>query len=514
MVKATVVIRETKATFPKNLPQLGATGSLSARALAGKAPVAPRSAEPTEIGSQWGRRVAAIVLSLAALFHAGRDCPAAETKPSGQQNDAAALVVPIQWKRFATDKSMGEDTRTAARMLLNSVRYNLIWADRAHKQSPEGNRYLITDVREPGARPPASAACGIATAIAAGIYDEQVCGIAKAEARSRVLKLIRGDAIVHKVNGDSGKRWGDEWQSAVWAALAGQAGWMLWEDLDRQTQQMVAAMVEYEADRFIRPGYFVPYWNGQGGDTKAEENAWNAMLLQLAVAMMPRHPHLPQWKQIASELMISAFARQEDMKSNMIIDGRAVKDWLKGYNIRDDAALVNHNIIHCDYMTTFSMNLRSFLVQSLAGQPVPQSTDFNAAVVYRALVERVWPSPPYKPPGGTMYVPGKVEVYYPEGTDWSNYRFDIFYWIDSYAHLFGWDKDWKHKAGDWMRLRATRILEMQARHPDGRMFAKGEFDTYSGAEQMTCWVLADAFLLHRLHEQGAISRQANWNDAK
>jgi hypothetical protein len=441
-----------------------------------------------------------------------RDCPASVTKPAGQASSPSALVVPIHWKRFAIGKPISEDARMSARILLNSVRYNLGWAASTYKVSPEGDRYLITDKSEHGIRMPASAAFGIATAIATGIYDEQVCGVPIDEARSRVLKLVKGDAALHKVNGDIKNGWGDAWQSAVWATLAGHAGWMLWDDLDRPTQRMVAAMVEYEADRFIRPGYTVPYWNGKDGDTKAEENAWNATVLQLAVAMMPRHPHVPRWKLIASELMVSAFARQEDMKSNTtVIDGRPVKDWLKGYNIRDDGALVNHNIIHDDYMTTFSMNLRSFLVQSLAGQPVPQSADFNAAVVYRSLAERVWPSPPYKPPGGTMYIPGKVEVYYPEGTDWSNYRFDIFYGIDCYADLFGWDKGRPYQAADWMRLRAKKILEMQARHPDGRMFAKGEFDTYRGAEQMTCWVLADVFLLHWLHDTGNLGRQANWN---
>ena len=458
-------------------------------------------------------RLVIVAISLANLSVAPRACLAAnDSKPADFGRDLASLVVPIRWERFTPKDPLNEDTRTAAQLLLNSVRYNLSWVTAALKEAPEGDRYLITDMNEPGVRPPASAAFGIATVIATGIYDEKICGMPKDRATACVLKIIKGDAAVHKVNGDAKKGWGDEWQSAVWAALAGNAGWFLWEDVDHPTRRMLAAMIEYEADRFIRPGYAVPYWNGKGGDTKAEENAWNAMLLQLAVAMMPQHPHVPQWKKIASELMISAFAREQDMKSNTtVIDGRPVKDWLKGYNIRDDGALLNHNIVHCDYMTTFSMNLRSFLVQSLAGQPVPQSADFNAAVVYRSLVEQKWPSPPYKAPGGTMYVPGKVEVYYPEGTDWSNYRFDIFYWIDSYAHLFGWDKTLSHPAGDWMRLRAGRILEMQARHPDRRMFAKGEFDTYRGSEQMTCWVLADTFLLHWLSKSHALSPRANWN---
>ena len=39
----------------------------------------------------------------------------------------------------------------------------------------------------------------------------------------------------------------------------------------------------YEANRFIRPNYKIPYWNGKGGDTKAEENSWDAMALQQAL---------------------------------------------------------------------------------------------------------------------------------------------------------------------------------------------------------------------------------------
>jgi hypothetical protein len=46
----------------------------------------------------------------------------------------------------------------------------------------------------------------------------------------------------------------------------------------------------------------------------------------------------------------------------------------------------------------------------------------------------------------------------------------------------------------WLRLRADRIEAMQARHPDGKLYAPGEFDTYPGREQMAAWQLADAYL--------------------
>jgi len=99
-----------------------------------------------------------------------------------------------------------------------------------------------------------------------------------------------------------------------------QAGWMLWDDLDSETRRLLADIVELEANRFLEPDYRVPYWNGEGGDTKAEENAWNAMIHQIACAMMPGHPNVPRWKEVGSELMVSAYALEEDLQSETIVD--------------------------------------------------------------------------------------------------------------------------------------------------------------------------------------------------
>jgi len=107
-----------------------------------------------------------------------------------------------------------------------------------------------------------------------------------------------------------------------------------------------------------------------------------------------------------------------------------------------------------------------------------------------------------------MYITGKAEVYYPQGTDWSKYRFDVYYLNDVNAHILGWDKGLKHKANDWMRIRARRILAMQARHSDGHMFTHEEYSTYAGCEQMVAWLTADAYLLFWLHAHHAMARQA------
>jgi hypothetical protein len=132
---------------------------------------------------------------------------------------------------------------------------------------------------------------------------------------------------------------------------------MLWEDLDAEAKHMLVAIVEAEANRFIAPGYRVPYWADREkviypGDTKAEDNAWNCMILHVAVAMMPEHPNVQRWRWAGSELMVSAFSLKKDMEANKtVLDGKAVKDWLKGYNVREDGAVINHAIVHPDYMT-------------------------------------------------------------------------------------------------------------------------------------------------------------------
>ena len=287
---------------------------------------------------------------------------------------------------------------------------------------------------------------------------------------------------------------------------------MLWDDLDDATQEQVATIVEFEANRFITPGYRVPYWNGRGGDTKAEENAWNTTILQLACAMMPGHPNVPRWKEVCSRLMISAYACQEDMQCDVVLDNRPVKDWLDGYNARDDGTVVNHGFIHPDYMCCVIFSVQSYLTQSLAGQPVPEAADFRAASVYRVFVTHNWPSPPYKEPGGTIYVPDQAEVYFPEGTDWFAGMISMYYLMDCCADALDWDSDLPRPASHWMRLRAAEMLKRQARHADRRHFAPGEFRGYPGREQQFLRLLAGAFLFKWLDAHGAISPKKSWLD--
>ncbi len=416
-------------------------------------------------------------------------------------------VVPIDWKRFQSYESIspkGRDLTDCAKVLLNNARYNLAWAPKTAAKIERGEGVSGgAGGAHDTIRPACSAAFGLAVVLKTGLFDEKAVGCSREEATARTIRLIKAAAKTHK-----GKWWGYPWQSALWASQLSHAAWLMWDDLDSETRETVAQLLEAEANRFI--GYRVPYWNGRGGDTKAEENAWNSGVLSVAVAMMPNHPNVMKWKEKCSELMVSAYATQSDLKNTSVVDGKPVKDWLQGFNASEDGSVVNHGFMHPDYMRCITLNLRAFVVQPLAGQTVPEAADFNTALVYRCFAARNWPSPPHAKPGGAIYVPGKARVYYPEGADWGRHHYIFYYLLDIHVHLLGLDKGLPHSAHDWMRIRAKGLLEMQLRHADLRMFADGEMDTWVGREQTAAHGLGAAFLLLWLDAQKVPVRQANW----
>jgi hypothetical protein len=416
-------------------------------------------------------------------------------------------VVPIRWEQFAQYGELARkspDFTDCAELVLNSARYNLAWMPGAAAGIERGERVTGgAGGAHDTIRPACGAAYLLAVVLKTGVFDDRLVGGTNEEATACTVRLIRAIAATHK-----GKWWGYPWQSALWASQLGHAAWLMWKELDPSIRSTVRDVIESEADRFI--GYKVPYWNGKGGDTKAEENAWNASVLAVAVAMMPHHPNARVWKEKCSELMVSAFATKEDMQNEEVIDGRRVKDWIKGYNAREDGSVVNHGFIHPDYMGNIFKNLRPYVIQPLAGQTVPEAADFNLDLVYRCLVTRHWPSPPYRKPGGTIYVPGKARIYYPREADWGTYDYVEFYLVDTHVHFFGQDKGLPRKARDWMRVRAKGLLRMQMRHKDRRLYAKEERKWWVGCEQTSGHRLANTFLLHWIDAQKTPVKRGNW----
>ncbi|MGD6803415.1 hypothetical protein [Rossellomorea aquimaris] len=417
-------------------------------------------------------------------------------------------VKPIEWNSFSSVNPIDEDSVRIQKILLNSTQYGLTtwWKEEMDFESQKGSYLELGGTGENAIRRPAAMSLGIAASLAFNVYDSSETGVSEFGAELKAQKLISSLAYRHKSNSPDG--WGDEWQSAHWTYFAGFAGWLLWEDLSSQDQEYIKEMVEYEADRFL--DYEVPYWKDESGtiifegDTKAEENAWNAQLLQLATAMMPNHENYLEWMNKNIELMISSAAVPSDLESNEVLHGRQVKDWVMGSNINEDGTAVNHGFLHPDYMEFIAFNNTSGLHYSLAGLPVPKAAFHHSDLVYSSLSQMNFESPPYESPGGTIYREGSSDIYYPEGNDWGTSRRMQFAVLDIFADVFQYDGMARNSGEYWESFHAEMVLAMQERHVDGRTYDERWEDTYSGREEWIAHHAAWAWIAKWIDANGAL----------
>ncbi|WP_159604584.1 beta-xylosidase family glycoside hydrolase [Agromyces humi] len=405
---------------------------------------------------------------------------------------ADASVVPIDWDALG-DAPLEDADAVAGDILRNSNEYALTtWWKNKFGTQPTGY-VTFGGTGEHQIRPVAAEATALATALVTGTYDASVTGVSEEEARAKTVRLIGSLAKAHYANTRGGWSGSTSWQGALWAALAGQAAWLLWDDLSEEDQRLVGLMVETEADRFI--DYKVPYWTAADGtvlspgDTKAEENSWNSMLLQVATAMFPEHPRHDAWMTKNVELLLSAHAKPSDVQDETPINGRPLDEWIDGWNVEEDGRAYNHDLLHPDYMATMVQQLYAGTTSTLAGRPTPAAALHNMELLYGNFVDHDYPAPPYEAPGGTIYREGSGSVYYPEGTDWGSSRRLQFVAVDAISAAFGVDQQASHDGAYWLELHGGDALAMQARSTDGRTYLASDDDTYNGREE---WVAMHA----------------------
>lgn len=316
---------------------------------------------------------------------------------------------------------------------------------------------LLTESRhdEHHIRPNAGAVEGFCVLYRFGAYRESAVGVSRAKLlQETILPMMRYLVSTHvagsRPTGD-GRRWGDVWQSAHWAQMLGHGAWYVWDDLPGDVSAGVARVVAHEADRIARtmPPHQIRL------DTKAEENAWNSRILSVAVLLMPSDTRRLGWEAAIQKWAMSSFLRPADARSQAVVDGRTVAAQFTGANIYDDFTLENHNIVHPDYMTCFSLSLGASLEYTMTGRRPPECLLHNVPGIYENLKWFVLPD------GGFVY---------PNGQDWQLFRNAD--WIGPHVQMavFGRDPDaWS------LACRSLDTLEkMQARSDTGAVYAPGE----------------------------------------
>jgi hypothetical protein len=396
------------------------------------------------------------------------------------------------------------------RYLLGAQYLDRWFGSRAQRYTDILSRFA-TEAQEYAVRRPAMAALTTAVASRTKAHSDPLVGRTRDEAIRYTDWLVRSIACEHVAVTPGG--WGAGWQTAHWAFLTGEAAWLVWDQLTPQTREYVAQMVVYEADRrlMLAPEYWADA-NGvvvTPGDTKAEENSWNAGVLDLAAFMMPKHPQAANWRRRAVDLETAAYARFSDNTSTTPVNGVPLQERLDGSNIYDNGTLENHHVIHPDYMTNIQQSWWAADLAGLAGKSVPQAAFTNGPLVYGAISAVDLPagatSPAngaaYGPPGGTMYRPGSNDIYYPQGSVWGTVRRAHFVSFDAHALAYGLDSQSAWPARDALAQHVNGQLQLVAGNGtgDGRTYSydpvvANSQESYNGREEYAASQLAAGWL--------------------
>lgn len=316
-------------------------------------------------------------------------------------------------------------------------------------------------------RSQASALYATALALHNNTFNEQRVGISREEAHRRCAAWANGMALSYWQDS-----WLKGWQSALWVYYMSYGAHLVWDSIPGATRELIDAAVESEADRLLAvPPPF--YLDGSGkvlhkGDSKSEENGWNGAFLLMAAREYPNHPNAWAWEKQARNYMITALATPDQVGTDPRI---------KGSNLNPDGTVTNHGRINPDYMMSASeMAMRSDLVSADASMTAPEEAHNNLPLMWSGLTELQFdPAKGFKQPGGTIYrfdSEGKAtaNMYYPLGPDWSSLR--RFNAAEMDAEI--WAVTREPLALEFALRHLDFTLALQARHKDGRTFARKE----------------------------------------
>ena len=147
------------------------------------------------------------------------------------------------------------------------------------------------------------------------------------------------------------------WESSLWAMSLCYAAHFLSNELTEAQRtyiyNMVKAECNYELNRSIPTGY--------AGDTKAEENGWEADILACALGLYPNDGLAPQWFDRLRAFAINSYSQVDDAVNTTVIDPdydqKTVADYYRGQNLYDDYTLQNHNLFHTSYQNVVMQEL-------------------------------------------------------------------------------------------------------------------------------------------------------------
>lgn len=256
-------------------------------------------------------------------------------------------------------------------------------------------------------------------------------GLTWADIKDMALKSLVFGYSTHKANKfkitSNSAYWGSVstsdyvWESSLWAMSLAFASHFLADELTEAQKgyvyNLIKAECNYELYRSVPTGY--------SGDTKAEENGWEADILACALGLYPDDALAPQWFERLRLFAINSYSQADDANNTTVIDpaydNTTVQDLYRGKNLYDDYTLQNHSYFHTSYQNVVMQELGEAqvalsLFQGAGGRWQTRALMHNNQAVMDEVLCHL------------ALADGELAM--PNGNDWSMFLYDQ---ITSYA---------------------------------------------------------------------------------
>ena len=253
-------------------------------------------------------------------------------------------------------------------------------------------------------------------------------GVTWGDLEQLAMKSLVFAYSTHKANRlkvcSGGDYWGSTsvadhvWESSLWAMSVAYSAFFQWDRLTAQQRDYVYRLLKaecnYELHRSIPTGY--------AGDTKAEENGWEADVLAAALGLFPDDELAPQWFQRMREFAINSYSHPDDARDSTVIDPdydmTTVAQLYRGQNLYADYTLQNHNMFHTSYQNVVMQELGEAALALKLFQLGLQGVErwHSRALMHnnQAVMDEVM----------NWLATADGELAMPNGNDWSLFLFD------------------------------------------------------------------------------------------
>lgn len=296
---------------------------------------------------------------------------------------------------------------------------------------------------EQGVRPNAdlSMICAFLTKYARGKVTLP-SGVTWEDLETMAMKSLVFAYSTHKANKlkvcSGGNYWGSTstsdyvWESSLWAMSVAYSAFFQWDKLSDAQKGYIYALLKaecnYELNRTIPTGY--------SGDTKAEENGWEADILAATLGLYPNDELASQWYDRLRAFAVNSYSHTSDRSDTSVpdpsYDSQTIADLYVGQNLYSDYTLQNHSYFHTSYQNVVMQELGEAALalklfqQELNGQETwtTQTLQHHNQEVQDSVLN--W----------LALADGELAM--PNGNDWSLFLYDQ---ITSYSTLACFQRD-------------------------------------------------------------------------